>query len=237
MPDILEVNPLFERMSPEDLSQRYNRTLIRYNGRTVYCCGFMGGREQKVISYHTEARIGDPQRGESFKEEVFNWRHLEVCRPISGWYQNLYDAYSRPFLLGYMIKRQWARGISLNNTFMVDLARNGADNMRRANSPTWEGVDSAFTALYNERDRVLRNVSITPDTQSVVLRRNMALIRPKMGTPRWIVYVMSFPIASVEYREGIWVTSWQRAFKAELCEAIPNWMQIASDLGEIKEEF
>lgn len=100
-------------MSIEDLNQRYQETVMRYNGDWVWCLGFVHGAtaNQHVMLYRDQE--------ENQQTTQFKWDAVNTERLPSRFY---WTSPKRVGFLSYLTQRQWKRGFSRGNTRLYNPA-------------------------------------------------------------------------------------------------------------------
>lgn len=114
---------LLKHMSVEDLTQRYENTVVEYGGKWVTVAAF-----EKLDGERTP-RIHWIEPNGARNNEPFDWQKLNTERLPSRWYYRLEDGAAA--FLSYIPARQWKRGYANENTRLFH--PNGAMRFRAEN--------------------------------------------------------------------------------------------------------
>lgn len=111
------INPMLEKMSADDLNQRYAESYVIYKGIPKYIYSF-AGHIGKIVATIGNISTSDQPEPEQVNE-VFKWDQLNVARPRAGWYvRKDGKGHATGIHLSYPPKRQWKRGLCQRNTLI-----------------------------------------------------------------------------------------------------------------------
>lgn len=111
------LNEELKYMSKVDLEQRYAECYAVYGGHPRYIHTFYISDDDRIHIVHAEIYTG--YKSVVQVDEVFQWELLNVARPPAGWYLGMLDDEPTAFLVAYVMKKQYRRGLHLNNTSII----------------------------------------------------------------------------------------------------------------------